>query len=328
MGAKKIKAPQRSYLGEMQSALTAQEGIQSQLLGLEGEYTPQYQALQEAGFTGGIQSLGNLYRNAGEVSAGLQTDYLGMQAPIYGQLGEAARGAYQQSLDPATRGLYNSMMQSAQEDITAGRNLTPQQQQAAQQSARQAMAARGLTGNQAVAQEVMNTYQMQNAREDRARQFAGNMYNTGAQQTANAMSMYGNPMMQQMSSASPSALASGGGNLYAGLGAKLFQPESQYNAAIEGFNAQALMSARMANQQASNGLTSSLIGAAGTIGGAMMGNPALFGASTASSGLGSLSSGMGYGSALSTSQMAGGFNTSLGAGGSNLNFSSGAMYKF
>ncbi|CAB4186639.1 hypothetical protein UFOVP1151_30 [uncultured Caudovirales phage] len=246
----KINAPEkRNYLTEMQGALNAQGGIQDQLLGLEGQYTPRYQALQQAGISGGMQSLGNLYGQAGGISAGLQSDYLGMQAPIYGQVGQAAMGAYQQSLDPATRGLYSSMMSSAQDDLNAGRGMTPQMQQMAQQTARQASAARGLSGNQAVAQEIMNSYQMQNSREDRARQFAGTMLGQGVSQTNSAMNMYGQPLMSQMANFSPTALIAGGQSMYGGLGAKLFQPESQYNAGIQGFNISNDMQTQLANAQ-------------------------------------------------------------------------------
>ena len=188
----KMKAPPpRSYIKEMQDALNAQESIQDRLLGLERAYTPQYQELQRATLSGQLGTLGSLYRDAGVLSSGLQNDYIGMQSPIYGQIGKASLNAYQQSLDPATRGLYSSMMASAQNDLNAGRGLTPEMERVAQQSARSAMAARGLTGNQAVAQEVLNSYNLSNMREDRARQFAGSMYNAGIAQTANAYSAYG-----------------------------------------------------------------------------------------------------------------------------------------
>jgi hypothetical protein len=269
--------PARSYLGEMQDALKSQAGIQGQLLDLERQYTPQYQDLQKTTLQGQMGTLGSLYQDAGSLSAGLQGDYLGMQAPIYGQVGQAAMGAYQQSLDPATRGLYSSMMQSAQEDLSAGRNLTSQQQQLAQQTARQAMAARGLSGNQAVAQEVMNSYQMQNAREDRARQFANTMYGAGTAQTANAMNMYGQPLMAQMNAVSPMALLGTAGQMASGLGTKIFQPESQYNAALQSNNQGIQAQINSANAQAQAGWSSGLMGMVGQIGGAYLKNPNIVG---------------------------------------------------
>jgi hypothetical protein len=275
--AGKQKAPPpRSYLGEMQDALNAQAGIQDRLLGLEEQYTPLYQQLQQKTLQGQMGTLGSLYRDAGNLSAGLQGDYLSMQAPIYGQVGQASMDAYQQSLDPATKGLYASMMQSAQNDLSAGRNLTPQMQQLAQQSARQAMAARGLSGNQAVAQEVLNSYQMQNAREDRARQFAGQMYGAGIGQTQAAMGLYGNPLMTQLNAVSPTSLLGTAGQMSQGLGTKIFQPESQYNAALQSNNQGIQSQINSANAQANAGWASGMMGMAGSLGGALLKNPNLF----------------------------------------------------
>lgn len=274
---KQSAPPPRSYLGEMQSALAGQSSIQGQLLDLERQYTPQYQDLQRTTLQGQMGTLGSLYRDAGSLSSGLQSDYLGMQAPIYGQVGEASMAAYQQSLDPATRGLYSSMMQSAQADLNAGREMTPQMQQMAQQSARQAMAARGLSGNQAVAQEVMNSYQMQNAREDRARQYAGGMYNAGVGQTQAAMGLYGNPLMTQLNAVSPTALLGTAGQMAQGLGTKIFQPESQYNAALQSSNQGVATQIASANAQAQAGWASGMMGMAGSLGGALLKNPNIIG---------------------------------------------------
>ena len=270
--SKQKAPPPRSYLGEMQDALRGQAGIQDQLLGLERQYTPQYQELQRQTLQGQMGTLGGLYGDAGRLSAGLQSDYLGMQAPIYGQIGEASMAAYQQSLDPATRGLYSSMMASAQGDLNAGRQMTPQMQQMAEQTARQAMAARGLSGNQAVAQEVMNSYQMQNAREDRARQFAGSMYGAGVGQTQAAMGMYGNPLMTQLNAVSPTTLLGTAGQMAQGLGTKIFQPESQYNAALQSANQGVQTQINSANAQAQAGWASGMMGMAGQLGGALLKN--------------------------------------------------------
>jgi hypothetical protein len=265
MGSKKVRAPApRSYLQEMQDAMSAQEAIQPRLLALEQQYTPLYQQLQEQGIKGGIESTGRLMGQAQGISAGLQSEFLGMQAPLYGQLGQAAQGAYRQTIDPQAMGLYNSLMQSAQTDLSAGRNLTPEMERVAQQSARQAMAARGLSGNQAIAQEVLNSYQMQEARENRARQFAGDMYGAGVGQAQQAMSMYGQPLMSQMAGMSPTSLVQGGAGLYGSMGAKLFQPESQYQAQMISANQQNQMSAQQANAQSSSGMMSGLMGMAGS----------------------------------------------------------------
>ena len=271
MGSKKIKAPPpRDYKQEMLDAMSAQEAIQPRLLALEQQYTPQYLKLMEQGISSGVEGMGRLFGQAQGISGGLQQNYLGMQAPIYGQVGEAAMGAYQRSLDSGTRGIYASMQQSAQNDLAAGRNLTPEMERLAQQSARSAMAARGLSGNQAIGQEVLNSYQLGQFREDRARQFGAGMYSAGLAQTQSANAMYGMPLMQQMAAFSPAGLVQGGSGMYTGMGAQIFQPESQYNSALIGANRQEAMQVKMANQQASNSLTNSIIGGVATIGGAMI----------------------------------------------------------
>lgn len=315
-------------------AMSAQEAIQPRLLALEQQYTPLYQQLQQQGIGSGIQTIGNLYGQAGQITGGLQKQILDTQSPLYGQMGQAAMGAYQQTLDPRTMGLYNSLVSSAQSDLNAGRNLTPEQQRLAQQSARAAMTARGLGGNQAVAQEVLNTYQMQNAREDRARQFAGSMYDAGTAQANQAYSMYGTPLMSQMNAVSAGGLLGAGASLYGSMGAKLFEPESQYNAQLITSNRQEQMQAQMANAQAKAGLMSGLMGMAGSIGGAFLGNPAL-GSMLGGAVGGATGGGVNYGSMFSAASggtaLGGGLNLgnyTLGGGGAGIGKMSGGGYKF
>ena len=272
---KKVKAPPpRDYKQEMLDAMSAQEAIQPRLLALEKQYTPEYLKLMEQGISSGVEGMGRLFGQAQGISGGLQQNYLGMQAPIYGQVGEAAMGAYQQSLDAGTKGIYSAMQQSALTDLQAGRNLTPEMQKLAQQSAREAMAARGLSGNQAVMQEVLNSYQLGQFREDRARQYGAGMYSAGLAQTQSANAMYGMPLMQQMAALSPAGLVQGGSGMYTGMGAQIFQPESQYNAGLITANRKEAMDAQIATAQAKSAVTSGLLGAAGAMAGGFMGGPA------------------------------------------------------
>jgi hypothetical protein len=153
------------------------------------------------------------------------------------------------------------------EGLQAGSGLTAQMSQQAQQAARAAMAARGLTGNQAVAQEVLGSYNMGVAREDRARQYAQSTYGLGAQNAQQAMGTYGSQMLSQANAYSPANMYGSAYNMSQGLGAQIFQPESQYNSALIGANRQEAMQVKMANQQASNALTNSIIGAVGSVAG-------------------------------------------------------------
>jgi len=235
---KNISAPPpRSYLGEMQDALKSQSAIQGNLLSLENQYTPEYQKLQNQALTGQIQNLGQLYGNAGRYSQGLQTDYLGMQMPLYNQIGQQSIGAYQQGLGSQTMGLYDTMQLQAREGLDAGYGLTPEMQRQAQQSARAAMTARGLAGgNQGIAQEVLNSYALGQQRYQQSLANAQGAYNLGVGQFGQAMNTYGTPMMQQMQAYSPASLLGQSVAGYQSLGAKIFQPESQYNAGVYGAN--------------------------------------------------------------------------------------------
>jgi len=272
---KGIQAPaQRSYLGEMQDALRSQGKIQGDLLDLERQYTPQWQQLQQETLMGQMGTMNALYGQAGQYSQGLQNAYLGMQAPIYGQVGEASRRAYQQTLDPTAAGLYNTMASQAASGLADGRNLSEQEMRMAQGNARAAMAARGMQfGNQAIAAEVLGSYNLSNAREDRARQFATNMYGIGQQNATQAMQMYGQPLMNQMNTVSPTALIGSAGQMSAGLGAKLFQPESQYNAGVYGANQSNETQTRLANAQAQQGWASGMTSMLGNMAGSYLSNP-------------------------------------------------------
>ena len=256
----------------MQSSLRGQVGIQEELLSAEQQYTPKWQAQQQQALMGSMGTLGNLYGSAIPQSQALQGQMLASQGELYGQVGGYARNAYQQTLDPTTAGLYSTMAQQAQQGLANGGQLSDQQMQMAQQSARAAMASRGMQfGNQAIAGEVLNAYNLSNQRQQQAQAYAGQVYGIGQQNAQQAMSMYGQPLMTQMGAVSAPAMISGGQQLYGGLGAKLFSPENQYNAELISANQQNEMSAKMATSQARAGLWSAGIKAFGDITSAKLG---------------------------------------------------------
>jgi hypothetical protein len=275
----KVKAPApRSYMGEMQSALDAQAGIQGNLINLERQYTPQWQQLQQQNLMGAMGNINALYGQAIPQSEALQNQMLASQGRVYAGVGEQARNAYNATLDPTTAGLYSTMASQAASGLASGRNLSDQETRLAQGSARAAMAARGMQmGNQAIAAEVLNSYNLSNAREDRARQFATNMYGIGAQNATQAMSMYGQPLMNQLGAVSSTGLIGQAQGYNSGLGAKLFQPESQYNAGLITANRQEQMQAQIANQQAKTGMISGALSAVGMAAGGYLSNSNLFG---------------------------------------------------
>jgi hypothetical protein len=262
-------------------------GIQGQLLSAEKEFTPQYQALQKQALMGQMGNLASIYAQTNDQSVALQQQNLQSQGALYGQVGGYARNAYQNTLDPTTAGLYNTMASQAASGLADGRNLSEQEMRMSQGNARAAMAARGMQfGNQAIAAEVLNSYDLANKREDRARQYAGGVYGVGQQNALQAMNMYGQPLMNQMNQFSTPTMLGQSQQMYGGLGAKLFQPESQYNAQIISANQQNQMQAEMANAQAKAGMISAGIGALGMMGGGLLGSAGLFGATTGATGAG------------------------------------------
>jgi hypothetical protein len=330
---KKVSAPApRDYKQEMLDSMAGQEAIQPRLLALEKQYQPLYQQLQQEMMDRQMEYQLDSYGKAIPKSAELSGQFARAMSPVYGEMGVLAQNAYRQGMGEPAMGLYDSLMTSAQTDLAAGRNLTPEMERVAQQTARQAMAARGLTGNQAIAQEVLNSYQMADARENRARQFAGNMYAAGQGNFQNAMATYGNPMMTQANAYSPANLYGNAYTMSQGLGAQIFNPESQYNANLITANRKEAMDVQIANAQASNAKRNAIIGAVGQVAGAAMGNTSLFGGGTPTSALGG---GGNLGSMFSASSggtsLSGGLNFgnySLGGGGVGLQGGSGGGFKF
>jgi hypothetical protein len=259
----------------MLDAMSAQEAIQPRLLALERQYTPLYQQLQNENQMRGMQMMQDAYGQSIPRSAELSQQYAEAMQPALAGIGTSARNAYNATLDPSVSGLMGTLGQQATADLARGTALSPEEQQQSQQAARMAMAARGLSGNQAVAQEVLNNYNLGRARQDQARAFAGSVYGLGQQAAQQSMSMYGNTMLGAAQNFSPAAMYGTTANMQQGLGAQIFQPESQYNAQMITANRKEAMDAQIANAQASNGLMSGVLGAVGTIGGAFLGNPAL-----------------------------------------------------
>jgi len=273
--SKKISAPApRDYKQEMLDSMAGQEAIQPRLLELERQYQPLYQKLQQEMMDKQLQFQAESYGKFIPQAAQLSSQYASAMSPVYGQIGESASAAYRQGMGAESMGLYDQMNRSAMEGLQAGSGLTAQMTKESQQAARMAMAARGLTGNQAVAQEVLGGYNMGIQREDRARQFAQGMYGFGAQNAQQAMGTYGSQMLTQANAYSPANMYGSAYNMSQGLGAQIFQPESQYNSALITANRKEAMDVNIANQQASNARSNGIIGAVGSIGASFAGSAA------------------------------------------------------
>lgn len=273
--------PQRSYLGEMTSALDAQEAIMPKLLGLQRAYNPQFQALQRDTLMGQIGTLKDVYGSAIPIGAELAGQSTAAMAPVLSGIGSAAQQAYRNMLGPQAAGLLSTMEGQAANELSMGRSLSPQEEMMGQQAARAAMQARGLQGgNQAVAAEVLNNYNLSMQREAQRRAYAGQVYGMSQGAAGNAYTMYGQPLTQMIAGFSPTGMygqAQAGASEYANQ----FNPESQYMSDVMGGNAQNAMSAQLAAAQAKAGMGAGLMSMAGAIGGGLASNQGLFKGSTA-----------------------------------------------
>jgi hypothetical protein len=161
MGSTKVQAPKpRDYKQEMLDAMAGQEAIQPRLLALERQYQPMYQRLQQEMMDRQMEYQLDSYGKAIPKAAALSGQFADAMAPVYGRMGELSQTAYRQGVGAPTMGLYDSLLSDASTDLASGRGLTPEMNKQAQQAAREAMAARGLSGNQAVAAEVLLNYGM------------------------------------------------------------------------------------------------------------------------------------------------------------------------
>ena len=274
-GGNRISAPaQRNYLGEMQSALTSQGSIQDQLISQQNQYMPQYQQMQQTALLNQMGNVNAQYQAGMPLSFGLQNQYAQGMNSVYGNVGQTARNAYASTMNPAYAGLQSGMINTVQNQLNAGTGLTAQMTQQAQQSARAAMAARGLTGNQAIGQEVLNSYNLGQARQQQALGNAGALYGQGMQQANSAMASYGSPLMAGMAGMNPTSLIGSAGAQNASVNSNmLFTPESQYNAGIYGANQSNQMQTQLGNQQAQAGWQSGMMGMMGKLGGSYLSNP-------------------------------------------------------
>ena len=266
MGSTKVEAPKpRDYKQELLDAMAGQEAIQPRLLQLERQYQPLYQKMQQEMMDRQMEYQLDSYGKAIPRAAALSGQFADAMAPVYGKMGEQSLTAYRQGLGSGTAGLYDTLLSQAQGDLAAGRNLTPEMTRQANNAAREAMTARGLSGNQGIQAEILNNYAYGTDRENAARQFAGNVYGFGQGNFQNAMATYGQQFLGQSAAYSPANLYNSAYGMSQGLGAQIFQPESQYNANLVTANQSNEFNARMATASNKSALTGALIGGAASL---------------------------------------------------------------
>jgi len=248
MGSTRVNAPPpRDYYKESMDTMRAQIDMAPMMLDAERKLVPQWQQLQLEQMRGQANNLQTFYGEVMDPFSKLAGEYATkMGANAMAPLGQASRTAYESSLGGG-QDLQNTMREQAMYGLSAGRGLTDEMQKYGQQSAREAMTARGLSGNQAVAQEVMNNYQLGNVREDRSRGFANQVLGNDMNIAGQGYAQYGAPMMQgMMQGFSPTGIASNAMGMNQNLGPQYINPQDQMAQNINSSNYNAELQARTA----------------------------------------------------------------------------------
>lgn len=258
-GSKKTKVPKPPTYGQMmENNLNAQQGIQGKLLGLEKEYRPQYQNLQEQTLSeqlyGSNNNAGyiNMLNQSNQALLGVQRGYAQNYMNTLGGLTAQARGIIE---TPANAAMHAKMMADAQRDLNLGSELNADEKRMAFQTANQAMAMRGMTGRQGTAAGVLANYGLGQQRLNDRRSFASTMM--GAETALQNAAL-------QASQGSMAGYGSGGkfmaeaNTMLGQYQPQIFQPESQMGANAQGMQYQHQMGLAQAKQAQQAGLLSTM----------------------------------------------------------------------
>ena len=260
-----MTADAQQYYNENMGAIAAQKKIIPAAIQAEEAMLPQLQGYQARSTESQSQNLLGQYGQLQPYANQAQQQYQGQLIGMYGQGGQMATDYAIQSLGPQGAYNYNMFQQQAGEGLAMGSGLGYQDQMYAQQSARAAMASRGLTGNQAVGQEVLNSYQLGNQRLQQRQAMGAQAYQMANQQQQFGQQVYNSPAMQTSQSLyGVGELYGATQNSFQDMGPRFLQPESQYLANIRGNR----ISQENADKAAKAQQNAGMLGALGTLGGA------------------------------------------------------------
>jgi hypothetical protein len=258
------------YLNEARNALKVQSVVLPEQAVLEERLAPTLINTRMAGLRGSAQGLLGLYGNLYEPAQQMQSRYANDQMAMLSGLGAQSTQAALGSLDPTTRGIYETFGQQALTDLQAGTGLNAQETTQAQQAARAAGAARGVAfSRQGADLEILNTFNMGQRRLQQRQATAQTAYQMGANQQQVGLTGFLNPAFAASQQYSLSGLAGSASGMYADVGTSPFlQPESQYMANIRANRIQMETAIQAANAQRSGAIIGGALGAVGQIGGA------------------------------------------------------------
>ncbi len=262
----------QSYVSGMSSALP-------QLFTQEQQFRPQFQGLNLSDIqsflsgTGGQQGLFGLSGQAAQQAGmGLGEARQAELGQMTGQAG-LTRGLMN-ALSPEQASVVQGFSNEANRALAASQRISPEEQRAYQQTAREAAGAAGRLGsNAAIASEVMGREDMFARKRAEAAQAGQNAYNV-------AQGFYTQPGLGLLSAA-PLSYQQGQNFIQTGLGAigagtpQLFDPTVGLNLGAAQRSNQ--LAAAQANAQAKAAKTAGIMGGLGSIGGAAFGYGGMFG---------------------------------------------------
>lgn len=272
--APKVKAPKMDIAKDIRSYVSGMSESLPQIFQREQEFRPQFQGLNLGDIqsfltgSGAQQGLFGLSQQAAE-QAGMGLG-AARETELNRMIGQAGltRGLAQ-ALSPEQERVVSGFSNEAQRAMAAAQRITPEEQRAYQQTAREAAGAAGRIGsNAAIASEVMGREDVFARKRAEAAQAGQNAYNA-------AQGFYTQPGLSLLSAA-PLSYQQGQNFIQSGLGAigagtpQLFDPSVGLNLGAAQRSNQ--LAAASANAQASAARTSAILGAIGSaVGGAAQG---------------------------------------------------------
>ena len=259
------EADYQQYLAEGRNALRAQGELLPMQAEMERRLAPQLIDTRMAGLKGSAQGLLGLYGDLYQPAQQLQQRYAADQLTMLGGLGAQSNQAALASLDPTTRGIFNTFGQQALTDIQAGTSLSAAETTQAQQAARAAGAARGVNfSRQGADLEILNTFNAGQRRLQQRQATAQTAFQMGANQQQVGLQGFLTPAFAASQQYSLAGLAGGAQGMYADVGSSPFlTPESQYLANIRANRIQMETSIQAANASRSGGILGGIAGGVG-----------------------------------------------------------------
>lgn len=255
------------YLSEGTNAIKAQEYLMTLQSQAESRLQPMMTAQQMSSLKGQTMGLMGLYGDLYEPAQKLQQRYATDQIKMMGGLGAEATQSALGSLDPTTRGIYDTFGQQALSDLQAGTSLSAEETNIAQQAARAAATARGQTfSRQGTDLEILNTYGMGQRRLQQRQAVAQQAYQMGVGQQAIGLQGFLSPAYAGSQQFGLSGLVGTGQSTYATAGQSAFlNPESQYLANIRANRMQMQTAVSSANAAKSGAIMGGALQAIGTV---------------------------------------------------------------